>query len=193
MHRRDASCYWCPERSTRSWRSPIATQAMAAALALAVVGAGTWSYGIPIQNFVARAWTGSAIKSSVASVASVASVPSASSVEPAHAADSIPRTVHAVSAGVASLALVATASTAAPVLDPAVDDSVQWVPAVARTWVNVRNDAGRTGDVVGVIKPASRAMLGMTGPSGWRRVRSDGASGWVDARLFRPDSSRTSG
>ncbi len=71
-------------------------------------------------------------------------------------------------------------------------DSITWVPAVARTWVNVRNDASRGGEVVGVIKPAARAMLG-TDRAGWRQVRSPDVSGWVDPRLFEADSLRKSG
>jgi SH3-like domain-containing protein len=62
-------------------------------------------------------------------------------------------------------------------------DSVTWQPAVARTWVNVRNDASPNGEVVGVISPDSRAMLGTT-RRGWRRVALDDVSGWVDPRLF---------
>jgi len=71
-------------------------------------------------------------------------------------------------------------------------DSITWTPAVARTWVNVRNDASRGGEVVGVIKPAARAMLG-TDRSGWRQVRSPDVNGWVDPRLFAPDSLRIRG
>ena len=71
-------------------------------------------------------------------------------------------------------------------------DSIRWVPAVARTWVNVRSDASRGGDVVGVIKPSERAMLGI-GRDGWRQVRSPDISGWVDPRLFEADSLRTRG
>lgn len=72
------------------------------------------------------------------------------------------------------------------------DDSTQWVPAVARTWVNVRRDASLVGDVVGVIKPSAKAMLGI-GRSGWRQVKSPDVSGWVDPRLFEADSIRTRG
>jgi SH3-like domain-containing protein len=67
-----------------------------------------------------------------------------------------------------------------------------WVPAVARTWVNVRSDASRGGEVVGVIKPSSRAMLG-SNRAGWRQVRSSDATGWVDPRLFAADSTRPRG
>lgn len=72
------------------------------------------------------------------------------------------------------------------------DDSTQWVPAVARTWVNVRRDASLVGDVVGVIKPSAKAMLGI-GRSGWRQVKSPDVSGWVDPRLFEADSIGTRG
>jgi hypothetical protein len=41
--------------------------------------------------------------------------------------------------------------------------------------------------VIGVIKPAARAMLG-TDRAGWRQVRSPDVTGWVDPRLFAPDS-----
>jgi hypothetical protein len=71
-------------------------------------------------------------------------------------------------------------------------DSITWTPAVARTWVNVRSDASRGGEVVGVIKPAARAMLG-TDRAGWRQVRSTDVTGWVDPRLFAPDSLRSRG
>jgi hypothetical protein len=62
-------------------------------------------------------------------------------------------------------------------------DSTAWQPAVARTWVNVRSDASLDGEVVGVISPDSRAMLGTT-HRGWRRITLDDVSGWVDPRLF---------
>ena len=71
-------------------------------------------------------------------------------------------------------------------------DSITWTPAVARTWVNVRNEASSGGDVVGVIKPASRALLG-TDRAGWRQVRFPDVIGWVDPRLFEPDSVHTRG
>ena len=64
---------------------------------------------------------------------------------------------------------------------------MRWVPAVARTWVNVRRDASRDGEVVGVLEPESRAWL-ERGRAGWRRVRTQDVRGWVDARLFEADS-----
>lgn len=88
-------------------------------------------------------------------------------------------------------------TTSAPLFDSgtliaSAPDSIRWIPAVARTWVNVRNDASRDGNVVGVINPASRAMLGTT-RAGWRQVKSTEVTGWVDPRLFEPDSLRTRG
>jgi hypothetical protein len=71
-------------------------------------------------------------------------------------------------------------------------DSGSWQPAVARTWVNVRSDASREGEVIGVISPESKALLG-SGRAGWRRVRFTNGSGWVDPRLFEPDSVGTRG
>ncbi len=62
-------------------------------------------------------------------------------------------------------------------------DSTAWQPAVARTWVNVRNDASPDSEVVGVISPDSRALLGKT-RRGWRRITQDEVTGWVDPRLF---------
>lgn len=88
--------------------------------------------------------------------------------------------------------LPATAATRTSMGTMSTSDSITWVPAVARTWVNVRNDASRGGEVVGVIKPAARAMLG-TDRAGWRQVRSPDVSGWVDPRLFEADSLRKSG
>ena len=67
-----------------------------------------------------------------------------------------------------------------------------WVPMVARTWVNVRNDASRGGNVVGVINPSSRAMLGES-RGGWRQVRSTDVVGWVDPKLFDADTLRHRG
>jgi len=74
---------------------------------------------------------------------------------------------------------IPTAPTQA-VIEP---DSTAWQPAVARTWVNVRSDASLDGQVVGVISPDSRALLGTT-RGGWRRITLDDVSGWVDPRLF---------
>jgi hypothetical protein len=81
----------------------------------------------------------------------------------------------------------AASPAAPPAASPAARDSVRWVSAVARTWVNVRRDASRDGEVVGVIKPESRAWL-EHGRAGWRRVRAQDVRGWVDPRLFEADS-----
>jgi hypothetical protein len=86
-------------------------------------------------------------------------------------------------AGVLLSAPTASGASAELVQAAAEPDSTTWQPAVARTWVNVRNDASPDGEVVGVISPDSRAMLGTT-RRGWRRVALDDVSGWVDPRLF---------
>jgi len=88
-------------------------------------------------------------------------------------------------------ASIAPPSDAAASLAPS--DTTQWVAATARTWVNVRANAGRSGDVVGVIKPSEKAMLGSVGRGGFRQVKSPDMSGWVDPRLFVADSVRTRG
>jgi uncharacterized protein YgiM (DUF1202 family) len=89
--------------------------------------------------------------------------------------------------------VVASATTVAVGGDALLLDSVRWIPATARTWVNVRRDAGRDGDVIGVIKPSEKAMISGSGRAGWRQVRSPDVSGWVDPRLFEPDSTRSRG
>ena len=73
------------------------------------------------------------------------------------------------------------------------DTTTQWVAATARTWVNVRANAGRGGNVVGVIKPSEKAMLGSVGRGGFRQVKSPEMSGWADPRLFVADTVRTRG
>lgn len=78
---------------------------------------------------------------------------------------------------------------AAPVAAPIVPDSMMWQSAVARTWVNVRSDASPDSEVVGVISPDSRALLGTT-RRGWRRITLDDVSGWVDPRHFSPAGER---
>lgn len=120
----------------------------------------------------------------------------------AAAADAVPLQTVATARPEASLAsavatpVAGTDSTA--VLDATIElpaeaaDSIRWIPAVARTWVNVRSDASRGGDVVGVIKPSEKAMLGV-GRAGWRQVRSPDVTGWVDPRLFEADSLRIRG
>jgi hypothetical protein len=82
-----------------------------------------------------------------------------------------------------SVALPEPAESGAPSEAAVEADSTAWQPAVARTWVNVRREASPDGEVVGVISPDSRAMLGTT-RRGWRRIALDDVTGWVDPRLF---------
>lgn len=180
MHRYDASCHWCSDRtSSNAFTRVTVSGAMlrnAAAVALMLTAAGgAWRYAPALRDLTAslsvRA-NEAAVSAPVNATASERIGVPASTVASAATpgASAPPDTLSMVSSG----------------------DSIQWVPAVARTWVNVRSDASRGGEVVGVIKPASRAMLG-TDRAGWRQVRSTEASGWVDPRLFEPDSVRSRG
>ncbi|MFN8579942.1 MAG: SH3 domain-containing protein [Gemmatimonadaceae bacterium] len=65
--------------------------------------------------------------------------------------------------------------------------SVRWVVATARTWANVRSDADRGSEVVGIITPETRVQLGET-RAGWHHLRSGRLEGWVDHRLFAMES-----
>lgn len=184
MQRRGAPCHWCPPKAETSWQSSRLIQSAAATLLVGVIGASTWSYGSRVQDFVAATMTASrsVIRSSAVTSPTVP-------VQPAMlaSADSAAKFVGTRTAPDTQPLMVASASTAG-VIDHPVVDSTHWVPVVARTWVNIRSGAGRGGDVVGVIKPAARAMLGTTGRAGWRQVRSGDTTGWVDSRLFEADS-----
>ncbi len=82
---------------------------------------------------------------------------------------------------------VASAPERAPAVRPPREADVQWVPAVALTWVNVRVDPRRDSPIARVIPPDVRVELGES-RSGWTHVRASGLSGWVARRLFLPDS-----
>ncbi|MCC6242629.1 MAG: hypothetical protein IT353_07290 [Gemmatimonadaceae bacterium] len=154
--------------------------------AVALVAVGSWAIREPAADVLEKAF---AMATSGTRTVGPTSVPDAvvsslmatPSTSLASLASSVPP--------VDSLALLALAadSVTAPV------DSVHWEPAVARTWVNVRSDAGRGGEVVGIIKPSEKAMLGNVGRAGWRQMKSPEMSGWVDPRLFESDSLRTRG
>ena len=175
MHRFDASCHWCGVLPKAGWRSPALWRSAAAVLLSVTVAGAAWRYGSPLRyDLMQRLNAGGDPMTQVASIEGAIAVPSAIT-PPAATAVPVPF------ASSDSLMLTASSS-----------DSITWTPAVARTWVNVRNEASRGGDVVGVIKPASRALLG-TDRAGWRQVRSSDAIGWVDPRLFEPDSLRTRG
>ena len=175
MHRFDANCHWCGVLPKAGWRSPALWRSAAAVLLSVTVAGAAWRYGSPLRyDLMQRLNTGGDPVTQVASIEGAIAVASAIT-PPAATVVSAPLNPSD------SLMLAATSS-----------DSITWTPAVARTWVNVRNEASRGGDVVGVIKPASRALLG-TDRAGWRQVRSSDAIGWVDPRLFEPDSLRTRG
>jgi SH3-like domain-containing protein len=61
--------------------------------------------------------------------------------------------------------------------------------ATARTWVNLRADARRESEIVGVISPGTRVELAES-RGGWRWVLTSTMSGWAAPRLFAVDSSR---
>ncbi|WP_411280101.1 hypothetical protein [Gemmatimonas sp.] len=176
MHRFDGTCHWCGVLPRAFWQSPALWRSAAAVLLSVSVAGAAWRYGSPLRvDLMQRLSAESVAFDQVATN----------------------ERVSVSSSGVAEVALSATATNVTLADSLALSsasaiDSIIWTPAVARTWVNVRNDASRGGEVVGVIKPASRAMLG-TDRAGWRQVRSPDVTGWVDPRLFAPDSLRIRG
>lgn len=184
MHRVDASCHWCGEvKSVFTWPT-ISANAMRSAAGVALMitaAAGVWQYAPHWRDLAATARVGGPVE-----ITPSFATPAVSRVEPSLAQVQRAQT----SAVMASDSAAGTVSTASGL--QGMTDSITWTPAVARTWVNVRSDASRGGQVVGVIKPSSRAMLG-TDRAGWRQVRSPDVSGWVDPRLFEADSLRTRG
>lgn len=171
LHRVDTPCHWCGVLPPPAWRQPVVQRRVAAAVVTLMAAGAGWSVA-------ASGWMrGLGDRAPVAAVAPPVPVAEV----PVMAATVLPVAVTAPDGG------VPVVSIAAPSAPPAADDSVRWVPAVARTWVNVRRDASRDGEVVGVLEPESRAWL-ERGRAGWRRVRTQDVRGWVDARLFEADS-----
>lgn len=206
MHRHDSLCHWCGERG-RGLQIPKQVWRSAAALLLtAGTASAVWNFGPAIRDFggaIARDVQREVQRDRAADAAERArlvagSMPASRSTVPTDAAPNVAATQLASAELSAANAVMLSDTAVTGVADGALDlmtaqmDSVQWTPVVARTWVNVRSDASRGGEVVGVIKPASRAMLG-TDRAGWRQVRSTEVSGWVDPRLFETDSLRTRG
>lgn len=176
MHRFDATCHWCGVLPTAAWQSPTVWRSAAAVVLSVSVAAVAFRYGAPLGvDVMQRLSVESAASKQVATSDGVTPVPSASGT-----------------AQLSTSALPTTLADSLAVTAAGAVDSITWTPAVARTWVNVRNDASRGGEVVGVIKPDSRAMLG-TDRAGWRQVRSPDVTGWADPRLFAPDSLRIRG
>lgn len=179
MHRFDASCHWCGPLEPRFRVSPPLLRSAAVLALVAGTAAGVWQAGPTLR--AAASTVGREIMSPSAPTLTVADNSADERTVPQTAATVVPLAPDSAVYDAAADGALVTAG-----------DSVQWTPAVARTWVNVRSDASRGGEVVGVIKPASRAMLG-TDRAGWRQVRSADVSGWVDPRHFEPDSLRTRG
>lgn len=182
MHRVDTACHWCGEIKS-TWRLSGNTLKTAAAVAVMLTGAGA---AVRVAPTVAQYTTTLVNEArddfrSATRVSSSAATPAITTVASS-----------ATTASAPSVSAAPTADSASAIVAASASDSITWTPAVARTWVNVRADASRGGEVVGVIKPTTRAMLG-TDRAGWRLVKSTDVSGWVDPRLFEPDSLRTRG
>lgn len=196
MHARGRACHWCPEQGRSSWRSPMVGIAASAVL-LAGAGASSWRYRAEIESAYGRVMertTAPAIGVNTAGLAfaQVGERAAAPSVSPAISpVEPVPVPLDPIPSGPQNGAEAGIAVSAVAATLP--QDTVQWVPAVARTWVNVRNEAGRDNQVVGVIRTGSRALLGGTGREGWRQVRTDSATGWVNPKHFLVDSVRTRG
>lgn len=186
MHRFDATCHWCGVLPKASWQSPAVWRSAAAVLLSVTVAGAAWRYGSPLGADLKQRLTADAPAfQEVATTDRMAASPTASPDAGIDASEVAAGALAAVAASLAS-------PDSPPLSSVGGADSITWTPAVARTWVNVRNDASRGGVVVGVIKPAARAMLG-TDRAGWRQVRSPDVTGWVDPRLFERDSLRSRG
>ncbi len=182
MHRRDRSCHWCAKPTRQTWSSSVVMRATLGVSVVAFATFGVVRYGSVAQDLLAQSFTTArpAQAQMIAPSARGASAARASEVRP-----SIAETPSVVASD-------STAVTAAFDADSTSMRLASWVPMVARTWVNVRNDASRGGNVVGVINPSSRAMLGES-RGGWRQVRSTDVVGWVDPKLFDADTLRHRG
>jgi hypothetical protein len=192
MHRVDAQCHWCGDvkgtgfslASLSSLRVDRSVWRTAAAVALMVTAAGgVWRLAPQLKEAVGTSRSLVSIAAPLPTTGDARGTPTGNGVVAAPSMASATPTAPSDSTG---------GSVASAIPAAGMPDEIQWTPAVARTWVNVRSDASRGGQVVGVIKPAARAMLG-TGRAGWRQVRSPDISGWADPRLFEPDSLRTRG
>lgn len=200
MHRADTHCHWCGEVKSRFALPTISAAALRQVAALAMIATaagGVWRFGPAVRDaVVAAAAESTGENTAAAPTARVAAndAPAAMSSSPTGASAAVASTAQDTAAMDDAAGAIGDAAESDPgtAYASAGEREIQWVPAVARTWVNVRSDASRGGEVVGVIKPASRAMLG-TDRAGWRQVRSPDVSGWVDPRLFEPDSLRPRG
>ncbi len=181
MHRDDATCHWCGVLPKASWQSPAVWRTAAAVMLSVTVAGAAWRYGSPMSGDLMQRLKSPSV--ALADVAVNAATAPTSNLSASRGSS--------VEGGIAPGSLPATGDSVVVTLSSA-DSSITWTPAVARTWVNVRDDASRGGQVVGVIKPASRAMLG-TDRAGWRQVRSPDVNGWVDPRLFEADSLKIRG
>ncbi|GAB1340992.1 hypothetical protein [Gemmatimonas sp.] len=187
MHRADTHCHWCGEvKSVLTLpKLSAATLKSAAGVALMLsVAGGAWRFAPQLRDVVMA-------MQDTAQLADASEVTPPLAPRPETVASGAAATTGTPAPSVSDTVALSASQDASATIATG-DAEIRWVPAVARTWVNVRADASRGGEVVGVIKPASRAMLG-TDRAGWRQVKSTEVSGWVDPRLFEPDSLRTRG
>lgn len=204
MHRKDRSCHWCGEIVRPTWRSPAVLKSASGIAAVAMLAVGSWVVREPALDAFTKVYAEAVSQDNQTTETALRQMPmntpdSASTVPKALPVASATNTAtlfglddQSVNDGATRSSMLASAtleSMGPPVVRT---DSIHWEPAVARTWVNVRSDASRGGDVVGVIKPDEKAMLGVD-RFGWRQVRVQDVSGWVDPRLFDSDSLRTRG
>lgn len=179
-HRRDRRCHWCAESTRPPWSSAVVTRATLGVGVVAFATIGVLRYGPVAQDLLAPSFATARPAPTMVTPAREASA--------ALAREPMPSIAATPSVGVSD----STAADAGFHVDSDSMRAASWVPMVARTWVNVRNDASRGGNVVGVISPSSRAMLGES-RRGWRQVRSTDVVGWVDPKLFDADTLRHRG
>lgn len=206
MHRKDRSCHWCGDIVRPGWQSPKVLKSASAIAAGVVLVTGSWAVREPAMDAFSKVYAEAVSQESRLDEKAVVKTPSNAplqlSVTPQEPVASPAMETGAVEQPAAQASFegaldnptvnrVVASSVVAEPAQPRTD-SIRWVPAVARTWVNVRSDASRGGDVVGVIKPDEKAMLGVD-RFGWRQVRMQDVSGWVDPKLFEADSARTRG
>ena len=172
MHRRDRSCHWCGDRAESAWRSPAVIRSITGIAAVGLVAAGSWTMRERVADVLAQAVV--LVKSPQAPVVRAPQVVLAASPSAATAIAAVAQAPEPAEESMTDTVHVATAE---GLIAPS--DSIRWVPAVARTWVNVRRDASRDGDVVGVIKPSDKAMLGIGRAAGGKSSRPKSPAGLI--------------
>ena len=199
MHRQDRRCRWCDAKQTDSTGRSSFVRTASGIAAVALVAVGSWAVREPAADALAKviALTQKADRRMTLSevppqlVASAVGIPAVSL--PGGDLPALAPFVDSSSLVLADSATSAPTAAIDPATAPIAGDTTQWVAATAITGVNVRANAGRSGNVVGIIKPSEKAMLGSVGRGGYRQVKSPEMSGWADPKLFVADSTRARG